>query len=375
MIPPRRSAVRWAVGSFAVCCGCAGSPPVQGALVTEVVAILIHESTEAPLGEFATLAARAADGRLFIGDMTGKMVHVFAPDGQPLLRIGKPGSGPGEFQAVGGIALADQDSLLLAADPNRAALIQFSSVTGEVVREGPFPGGALAPSGWVVSDAAAAIPVVGAPQPFLRWDRRTDSMAPFGETPGEWGGSPGLALQHGVPSLVITGTGWLAQLPLVPGLGVLEPDGRRTGLLPIPAPRRLGEDPEAAARAIELARQGGPRRIDPIASYAMGLHRRPDGDLMVVHLDPTLERTGSGVRASNLRYYLSLVRADLSAVCADAAVPVETEVFARPIFSGDTLWLLTRKTEHADAVATVLRGFLVDEGGCDWLPVTVGAAR
>jgi hypothetical protein len=78
----------------------------------------------------------------------------------------------------------------------------------------------------------------------------------------------------------------------------------------------------------------------------------------------------------NYRVWASLVKADLSAACVDAPVPVETDVVPLPFFSGDTLWILSVKSDTTDQVQTKVEGFLLGEEGCDWIPTGgVGPAR
>lgn len=351
------------------CAAPGDSPP---ATVREVAAIPLHEDPAAPLGGFANMIARDDSGRLYVGDMTARTIQVFAPEGTHLGSMGRPGDGPGEFASVAGFALLDHDSVLAAPDPGRGVVIEFSTATGTLAKELPFPPGHIAAPGWSVNGPTALIPVVGDPAPFLRWDRATDAVAPFGDTPGEWAGSPGLAMQHGVPGIVRDAEGWLAAFPLVSGLVRLDAEGHRVATIAIPALRRMGEPAGAAAKAIAEARAGTRRGPTLIASYLLGLHRSRSGDLWLVHLDPVLERTSGGIRATSQAYFLTVVRSDRSAACIDAPVPIATGSIARPSFRGDTLWLLG--TGSADDSTLVLHGYLPDLATCHWTPLQAMAS-
>ncbi len=354
---------------LAACGGAAVSPPAR---VVAVDSVRLLEDPDHPIGESIGIVVRAADGRVFLADFGGRTIQRFEADGRFGGTIGTTGSGPGELEAPGGIGLLDGDSVLAVIDPNRAVLIEFNSVDGMFRRELPFPGGVIPVSGWVSDPRTTVIPVLGALDPFLKWNRLTDSITPFGDVPADWGGSPGLAMSHGATSLVTDADGYLAMLPLVPGLLRLDGAGSRGALIPVPAVRRKGEPDGAAANAIAEAKRSGKRTTAPIASMALGVHRRSDGALMLVHLDPDLESGSGGTRPTALRYYLTLVRPDLSAACVDAPIPLETDVFARPLFAGDTAYFVARTVGVDDRAPLWLRGFVLDDSTCTWIPLEPG---
>lgn len=350
---------------LAACGGTTAPPPAR---VVAVDSVHLLEDADHPIGESIGFVARAADGRVFLADLAGQTIQRFEADGRFGGTIGTAGSGPGELGAPGGIGLLDGDSVLAVIDPNRAVLIEFNSADGAFRRELPFPGGLIPASGWLGDARSTLIPVLGALHPFLKWDRLTDSIAPFGETPAEWGGSPGLAMSHGIASLITDADGYLAMVPLVGGLVRLDAAGSRGALIPVPAVRRMGEPDGAALKAVAEAKRSGKRTTAPIASMALAVHRRSDGALMMVHLDPDLESRPGGMRATALRFYLTLIRPDLSAACVDAPIPLETEDFARPLFAGDTVYFLARTVGTDGQAPLWLRGFVIDDSTCTWSP-------
>jgi hypothetical protein len=63
---------------------------------------------------------------MYVADMFQKSVTVLAPDGKVLRKIGRPGSGPGEFRAVRDVQVLPGDSLLVY-DPELARVSVFAA--------------------------------------------------------------------------------------------------------------------------------------------------------------------------------------------------------------------------------------------------------
>lgn len=240
---------------LAACGGAAVSPPAR---VVAVDSVRLLEDPDHPIGESIGIVVRDADGRVFLADFGGRTIQRYEADGR-------------------------------------------------------F-GGTIPASDWLSVARTAMISVLGALHPFLKWDRLTDSVAPFGEAPVEWGGSPGLAMSHGVASLVTDADGYPAMIPLVPGLLRLDAAGSRGALVPVPAVRRKGEPDGAAVKAVAEAKRSGKR----------------------------------------------------------TTAPLETDVFARPIFAGDTVYFVSRTVGVDDRAPLWLRGFVLDDSTCTWLPVVPG---
>ena len=295
------------------------------------------ESDDAPFDRQVGTIARSAGGELFVADFATRSVQVFGPDGRHRRTIGRGGSGPGEFETPSGLDLLDDDRVLAVADPNRGMLILFESTSGLLLEEIPYPGGAIALGNWAERDGTVIIPVAGQPAPFVSWNRSTDAMAPLGEMPPEWAGSPGISLSHGFPGVVAgKGSEWLALLQLVPGVAHLDEAGARTTVTPLPAVRRRGAAAGAARAGLEAARRGE-RRAGPLES-----------------LPP--------------RWVDSLPRPARAAACVDGELPITPDDLAIPTFSGDTLFFVEQRTTAAGDVERWIRSFLVDASACTWLP-------
>lgn len=348
-------------------CACGGSErlPTPPRLVA-LDSVQLREPTGAPFGSSLGGFVRDSAGSLFIADPSSRVIQVYGRDGSHLRSIGRRGSGPGEFEALFGLALLDGNRILAVADPNRAVMVLLDAVSGAVMGELPYPGGAIAVGQWRQRDSAVMIPVSASPFPFLQWDRTTDSIAPFGQMPPEWSGSIGLAMGHGFPSIVTDSDGgWLALLQLVPGVVSLDSVGRRRALVPVPSIRRVGVREGAAAAARDASRRGERRDVQPLASLTVGMGRQSDGSLVLLHLDPVLDRGSGGLEVTSQRYFVSLLDLETGVACVDAEVPIVTDELAPHAFLGDTLFFLTQQATGSGDVARWLRPFLIHRAGCD----------
>jgi hypothetical protein len=67
-----------------------------------------HEAESPSSFGLAIAVDRQADGSILVADAMAHQVRVFAPDGRHLRSIGRQGQGPGEFEAVLGVAAVDE---------------------------------------------------------------------------------------------------------------------------------------------------------------------------------------------------------------------------------------------------------------------------
>ena len=68
---------------------------------------------------FPQTVAVGTDGAVYVGDQTSHVVQVFNPDGSWQRDVGLAGTRPGELGAVGALAVADDNTLLVADSANR----------------------------------------------------------------------------------------------------------------------------------------------------------------------------------------------------------------------------------------------------------------
>jgi len=76
---------------------------------------------------------RIAGDELYVADYWNDRIQVFALDGTPHRSIGRPGHGPGEFNAPGGIAVASDGSLFVADFYNQR--IQHLRADGAFIKQ------------------------------------------------------------------------------------------------------------------------------------------------------------------------------------------------------------------------------------------------
>lgn len=353
--------------------GC-GSEPATGRAedgagpnLVKVGGILLDESEVRYLGNPFTLVVEP-EGSFLISDFFSNQVYRFARDGTLLSTFGRPGSGPGEFDSVGLVFVAD-DSTIVAADTHRNALLQFDRRTGEFRREVRHEGvlgmGGIATSGdtvWLAARNLQNRTMV------LRWDRGTDEMRHVVPLAGEYLASAAsggrFASFHPYGNL----TGWadtlLVGMSGLDELLVVNGDDEVLDSLRIPAARRRGvpHDIEEIFRNPPSA-----RALFEGSSATRGLHRLPDGAFALVHHDSNLEgELPAGPITVDM--YVSVLSRDRAQACLDAPVPVSRD--DRPVqgFRGDTIFVLDRSITEAGELGTRIFMWRIDAFGCDWVP-------
>ncbi|MEO8000053.1 MAG: 6-bladed beta-propeller, partial [Gemmatimonadaceae bacterium] len=83
-----------------------------------------------PAWELSQIVGMVVDkaGRIYVLDATDQNVHVYAPDGKPVQKLGRRGSGPGEFEHASTITM-QRDSVWVL-DRSSARISAFSIQTG-----------------------------------------------------------------------------------------------------------------------------------------------------------------------------------------------------------------------------------------------------
>lgn len=95
----------------------------------------LRDPNDAPIGTPGDLLA-LADGRVLLADPQNFRLLEYDARGELVRSIGKKGSGPGEFQQIGPIAL-DGDSLLHVLEPSVLQTLEFR--TGSFVQRVKIP--------------------------------------------------------------------------------------------------------------------------------------------------------------------------------------------------------------------------------------------
>jgi hypothetical protein len=326
------------------------------------------------LEAFVSLRTQAmtAGGDLLIE--TGTVVIHFDPAGGLRRVIGRPGNGPGEFVRISSIGLLAGDSLFAAVDARRARIVVFGLADGVLRREVLLTSPFFPDQQWVVRGDTVVMPGKLRAQPFTTWVTTTDSVRHWGAAPPIFHESITAYSQGGEPSLAPREDGWLALFPADPSLHVLDREGGVTGRVALPAKRRLGVPADVADQVAEIAQADSFRFA---ASLVLANRRLSNGQYLLMHVDadPELNRNvndpssgGVGVTYSNVRYWVSLLSADLSRACVDGLVPLDVETLLSPFFRGDTLYFVARRVDAAGDLRSVLYSYRVADDGCAWVP-------
>jgi hypothetical protein len=320
-------------------------------------------------GAFAPWTVRTASGELFRIDGKSGIVQ-FAPDGSQRRLLGRKGEGPGEFRSLAGGGVLPGDSLVAFVDPNRGRLLVFGVADGGFRREIAAPPAEVAGQQWHVDSTGAVIPIALGVSLFMRWEAATDSIRLWGEPTEFRRMSTTASMMSGEPSLARDGEGWLALLPGEATLVRYDTAGRIIGRVPLPRRARKGELPNAMEL---LAQQPDDGRFSPPSSMAMGLHRLPDGRLLVVHLDvegKQQDRSARSVELTSIRWWATIFAADLRTACVDLPIPFTSEELSRVLFAGDTVMTVSRLVGERDEVRTELQRVRVDPSQCAMVPVS-----
>jgi hypothetical protein len=316
--------------------------------------------------------ARTNSGELLLE--TGTAVLQFDPTGALRRVIGREGRGPGEFVRISSIGLLPGDSLFAAVDARRARIVVFGVEDGELRREVVLTSPIFADQQWVPVGDTIVMPAKLAKQAFTSWVTTTDSIWKWGTAPAIIDSSIRAYSQGGEPSVAEHRDGWLALFPADSSLHLLNRDGSLRGFVTLPVKRRLGVPPQLAQRVDEIAKSDTFRFA---ASLVLANRRLSSGEYLLMHLDTDTELNrsvndpssgGVGILYSNMRYWVSLLSADLSRACVDGLVPIDVENVLSPFFRGDTLHFVARRVDDAGQLRSVLYTYRVSGENCNWIP-------
>ncbi len=220
---------------------------------------------------------------------------------------------------------------------------------------------------WTWQGDRAVFSLPGSPSLIGMWHAGNDSVAVLGMIPPEVMVSLPTYMQYGHLELIPWKDGFLAQVPTMPGLQKLDATGLVVGQVSLPVVRRRGQPTDLLSRHQEQEAAGKP--FDYIGSAAATVGYLSTGELVVVQVDIDVENGPQRQEFTNLRYYVSLVTADLQQACADALVPFASDSpFPIPHLSGDTLVALARVVSPDDSVRTVVYRYAISSKGCRWIP-------
>lgn len=348
---------------------CGGTPSTEqptAAVLLPPIPLKVSEQGE--FGAYPPMTARAVSGELFRIDYKAGIAQ-YALDGSQRRLFGVAGEGPGEFRALASGAVLPGDSLLAVVDAARARLLLFSVVDGAFRREIAVPPMQVTGQQWRFDGSMALIPIsLGVPV-FMRWNMTTDSVGLWGEPTAFRKNAMVASMSSGEPSAIRDEDGWLALIPGEATLVRYDSAGAIVGQVPLPRRARRGEPADAKE---QLKRANEEQRFLVPASMAMGIHRLPDGKVLLMHLDVEGKKNGPKVDLTATQWWATIYAADLQTACVDQPVPFTTQEMSRLLFSGDTVMTLSRLVDDAGGVRSELQRARFDLSTCVWTPVVAG---
>src|SRR5690606_5578775 len=100
--------------------------------------VLLAEPDTFYVGRPTSLVVDPFDGAFYVTDPFSRRIYRFARDGSPVRSYGRPGRGPGEFNAAFDVVVVD-DSTVAAPSLDPPAMSVFDRRTGELRRSFPIP--------------------------------------------------------------------------------------------------------------------------------------------------------------------------------------------------------------------------------------------
>ena len=325
--------------------------------------ILLQESG----ADYLVLPSRVVpdeSGGYLVADHGQAGVFHYSNNGSLIRRYGRQGEGPGEWKEAGVVLpWGNEHVMVLSWSPYAIQLFRRSDGHFEERHplntpvESVVPG----PEGLWLSGAHH-----GTSSAIRRLRLGESEARPVLRLPGEYTeGGPVGGIFPEMPFAMWADTLHVGFMPL-PYLIVADTTGRELDRFEVPAARRKGGTADPAT-AIDEVLAGGRAysEVFGLFSVAGGVHRRPNGTIVVVHFDMGTE-VGP---VSTVGLWVTVIDESRKSACVDAEIPLEPG--SRPAigFEGDLFLVLESVVRRGDSV-TVLRRIEVDVDGCDWMPIS-----
>lgn len=358
-----RAFVVW--GSLLAFAGCGEDAGGLKLLVPELIgldSVLLQEPDSLPFGRQVEVA-RDSRGRTYLSDVAGRRIYRFGPAGRLEAVLGHLGGGPGEFRSVSMVHLLPGDSLGVVIDGAAGALTVLHLERAEVVARHAVPFRGTGKQ-WHARGPGFYFSLPLSPRLIGHWRPDSGTAQTFGPLPADLAAAFGTYAQYGVPELVPVDDGFVAQIPGLRGVQVLDSTGAVRSEVLVPAPLRRGE-PEGL---IALHGADGPI-TDFKGSLAGTLARLSTGEFVSLRADLSRTAPPEGRGTIEVRYFASVLSADLTSACAEVTVPFNSDSpYPVPHFVGDTLVVLTRRVVGDSAVRNTLLRYRISAAGCRFVP-------
>lgn len=362
--------------SLVVALGLTGCFPSEGLrhagpTVVKVATIELQETESLFVSQLGEVGITRSGG-IVVGDALAQRAIQFNSKGQPVRVFGRKGRGPGEFRMMGEpVPLGD--SLVAIPDDALRRLQFFDLKSGEyrrVISDLPGVRGIIARNDavWLttIGPEHAATPDDAAVQPasVARINLATGEIRFGGALPVAFTMLAPLGGTHHISPLTLTPEGVLVGVSGLDSLVLHSPtDLTVLRAVRLPAVRRRQVGPDITD--LRTAFDGGRPPADSWkrASFLVGLHAMPGGEIVVLHMDQDL--VGQGIVSHP---FVSLVSSDLTRACVDTPVPLSSDARIAFAFGSDQLVLLTQEGRD-QGVRTIAHLFTVSDADCTWIPL------
>ncbi len=299
-------------------------------------------------------------GDFWVADGYHERVVRYNRQGAPVAVVGRKGSGPGEFRAVGMI-LPLGDGRVAIADNGLRRLSFFDQASDTLLSAVSYNG--ITYHG---QDDAGGIWLGD-----LNMERRTgiaryvegdSTIAYLVSVPQEYEfGGPLAGIYNGVAV-----TAWVDTL-LVAFAGtdrilILDSLGRLRDTVVVPKRNRRGIPPDVKG-LFGPESQLSPPEMFGVLSEFYALHRLPGGRVLAAHRDATIDG-----RVISATLYVTILSRDLKTACVDASIPSTGDAPVVAAFRDDTVFVLDQRADSADHLTSTLLGYVVDDTTCEWQP-------
>lgn len=357
--------------ALAACGSDAGAPPdVEPARLTLVSVDTIPDPTGQLLGRFSS-ALITRDSTILVPVQYANHIVQLDADGRLMRRIGRHGSGPGEF-SYSPQDLAEWGDSLVFVNLSTRMVSFFHRADGRYLDRhvvGGFPY-SLAATPAQLFVGAISVEARTAAGVFARGDSVMRQIVPIPEALAE---SP-LALSRW-PVSVVAAVQDTVFVAFVVSNWVQEATatGKSIGSFRIPAVRRrpVPFDLERQLEPIMVS-----RRAFGLFALLGSMTTRTDGSLLAVHQDWFLRDTtdrpfvdGETIDDSLVAYASVIDRANRRA-CVDTPIPLDwASLPAAVSVHGDDIVILGHVNDGSPAAVLEFRRYRVDLSSCGWLPI------
>jgi hypothetical protein len=329
----------------------------------------LRDSTSELIGRFGRVMV-ARDSSVYLPIQYVNHVLRFEKRGRLMQRIGRNGSGPGEFPSSPQDVTEWGDSLVFANLAGRTVSF-FSATEGnflrrEIVEGFPFTLAATPTHLFVGALSTTRGTVAGV------WEQGSDSMRHIVPIPTDLLRNP-VAMRRWPVSIVTA-----VQDTVIVGfitsdmLQVATATGEVRDSLRIPALRRRGlpRDLDAVVAPVLQSRLA----FFLFASLA-GLDQRPDGHVMAVHYDwfttdSTDRPSVDGERITDeLKVFVTLVDRRTRRACIDTPIPTAWTMIPAIAAHGNDIVMVGHLESDDERPVVEMRRYRINVATCDWTPL------